>query len=222
MILPLLTISLVIFLYRKIIYYRIDPALSIIIIKNNNGYSLLTYSNRFTFDTYETLEELSKNLVIKHRVYYLIDQVDGYKVVDYLMRGLHLSSIEKMFHYHVYWENKELVLYMLRKNILLQFVTYPDFHILVTDKKWRCFDLVTSLMAEEFDTIFDKLHPDNYDCILELGRRLKKQHKLFYNPKIQNFLNEHNLEIMKQLQPFINNEILPLDVNKMIASYLLY
>lgn len=226
MILSIATLALLVFLYRQIIYCRIDPLLSIIIIKNNNGYSLFTYSNisrQFNLETFSSLEHLWTHLVTEYRVYHIIDQVDSFKVVDRLMNGLHLYPVEKMFHYHVYWENEKLVRYMLRKNILLQFVTYPDFHILVADQKWLCFDLVTSLMSEEFDTIFDKLHPDQYHCVLELGRRLRlKLPSLCLTPKIKQYLDDHNKNTMKQLEPFMNNQVLPLDVNKLVASYLLY
>ena len=72
------------------------------------------------------------------------------------------------------------------------------------------------------DTIFDKINPDSYSCVLELGRRLKENHKLFYNPKIKSYLEIHNTETMKQLVPFMKQERLPQDINHLVASYLLY
>jgi hypothetical protein len=222
MILPLFTVALFAFLYRKTVYCRIEPRLSIIIFKNNNGYTLITYSNRFTFDAYDTLEELWVGLITIHRIYYFIDAVDSKSVIDKLMRKLQLFDIDKIFHYQVYWENQSLVRYMLKKNILLHYPTYPHIHTLIADQKWGCFDLVTTLMFDEFDTIFDKINPDSYSCVLELGRRLKESYKLFYNPKIKSYLEQYNTETMKRLVPFMEQERLPQDINHLVASYLLY
>jgi len=222
MILPLLTIALFTFLYRQIVYYRFEPRLSIIILKNNNGYTLITYSNRFTLNFYNTLEDLWIGLITNHHIYYFIDKVNSFDVVDRLMRKLQLFDIEKMFHYHVYWENQPLVLYMLKKNILLHYPTYPHIHTLIAEQKWGCFDLVTTLMFDEFDTIFDKINPDSYSCVLELGRRLKENHKIIYNPKIKSYLERYNTETMTQLEPFMDNVLLPLDINKLVSSYLIY
>jgi hypothetical protein len=161
-------------------------------------------------------------LITVCQIYYFINEVNSFAVIDRLMNSLNLFDIEKLFHYHVYWENQTLVRYLLKKNILLHNATYPHFHTLIMDQKWGCFDLVTSFMMEEFDTIFDKINPDSYSCVLELGRRLKAQHKLYYNPKIKTYLEQHNIETMKQLQPFLENTRMPLDINKLIVSYLLY
>jgi hypothetical protein len=161
-------------------------------------------------------------LITVHQIYYFIDEVNSFVVIDRLMNSLNLFDIEKLFHYHVYWENQNLVRYLLKKNILLNYPTYPHFYTLVLDQKWGCFDLVTPFMMEEYDTIFDKINPDSYTCVLELGLRLKKQQKLYYTPKIKKYLENHNLETMKNLKPFIDNTILPLDINKLVVSYLLY
>jgi len=209
-------------LYRRTTYCCLEPKLSIIILKNNNGYTLITYSNRFAINSYDTLEDLWVGLITVHHIYYIIDAVDSFAVVDKLMRKLQLFDIEKLFHSHVYWENKPLVSYMLKKNILLHYPTYPHIHTLIADQKWGCFDLVTTIMFDEFDTIFDKIHPDSYSCVLELGRRLKKSDKINFNPKINKFLDEYNLKTMKQLQPFMEQERLPQDLNHLVASYLLY
>ena len=222
MILPLFTIALLAFLYRKTVYFRFEPRLSIIILKNNNGYTLISYSNGFTFDAYDTLEELWVGLITTHHIYYFIDQVNSFSVLDKLMQRLQLFDIDKIFHYQVYWENKTLVHYMLKKNILLHYPTYPHFHTLISDQKWGCFDLVTSTMFDEFDSVFDKLNPDSYSCVLELGRRLKESHKLVYNPKVKSYLEKHNMETMKQIEPFMEQERLPQDINHLVASYLLY
>jgi hypothetical protein len=111
---------------------------------------------------------------------------------------------------------------MLKKNILLHYPTYPHIHTLIAEQKWGCFDLVTTLMFDEFDTIFDKINPDSYSCVLELGRRLKENHKIIYNPKIKSYLERYNTETMTQLEPFMDNVLLPLDINKLVSSYLIY
>jgi len=148
--------------------------------------------------------------------------VKSEQVVDKLMRGLHLYQVEKLFHYHVYWENKPLVQYMMRKNVLLHNSVYDEFYSLVVDKKWKCFGIVTNLMWDEFDVIFDKISPDFYHRVLDLSRILRARKILEYNPKIKKYVEDHNLETMKQLHPFMSHKRLPLDVCKLVASYLLY
>lgn len=209
-------------LYRRTTYFRFDPKLSIIIIRANNGYLLLTYNTTFHFEHYATLENLWVYLVGQHRIYYFIDGVKPEKVVDQLMNQLHLYQVEQLFHYHIYWENKSLVHYMMKKNILLHNSSYPNFYSLVVDKKWKCFGIVTNLMWDEFDVIFDKISPESYDCVLDLSRILRYRKILDYNPKIKKYVENHNLETMKKIEPFMNHKRLPLDVCKLVATYLLY
>ena len=52
------------------------------------------------------------------------------------IRYAQLFDIEKLFHNHVYWENQPLVSYMLKKNILLHYPTYPHIHTLIAEQKW--------------------------------------------------------------------------------------
>jgi hypothetical protein len=171
---------------------------------------------------YDTLEELWIGLITVQQIYYFIEEVNSFSVIDRLMNSLNLFDIDKIFHYQVYWENQTLVRYMLKKNILLHYPTYPYFHTLIADQKWGCFDLVTKTMFDEFDTIFDKINPESYSCVLELGRRLKESYKIIYNPNIKSYLERHNTETMKQLVPFMKQERLPQDINHLVASYLLY
>jgi hypothetical protein len=155
-------------------------------------------------------------------VYYFIDLVKPSIVLDKLRNSLSIYPLQQIFNYSVYWENRKIVHYMMTTNILFVYPIYNNLYSLVADKKWGCFDLVTRNMLYEFDDIFEKLPEECYPNILELGRRLKRLNKLDFNDKIKAYLHNHNLETMKNLEAFMKYERLPLDVSKLVASYLLY
>ena len=209
-------------LYRRTTYCRFEPKLSIIIIQTNNGYLLLTYSMNFCIKYYDTLEQLWIHLVQHNRIYYFIDAVKSEQVIDYFMRHLDLYQVEQLFHYHVYWENKGLVRYMMKKNVLLHYPVYPNFYSLIVDEKWTCFTMVTEMMWDEFDTIFEKISPDSSRCVLELSRILRSRQILQYNPKIKKYVEDHNKKTMARIEPFMKDQRLPQDLNHLVASYLLY
>jgi hypothetical protein len=77
-------------------------------------------------------------------------------------------------------------------------------------------------MWDEFDQIFDKIPEESYPCVLELSRQLRRKKILDYNPKIKKYVDLHNRETMKNLEPFMKDQRLPQDISNLVASYLLY
>jgi hypothetical protein len=204
-------------------YFRYDLKLWITILRlYPNHYTLIAYSRYLSFEQFGSLEELWFYLVMHRQIYYFIEDVDHRAVIDKLFTRLQIRELQHIFNYHVYWEHKSIVKYMMNSGLLFQYPTYTDLHTLVSEEKWGCFDMITGHLFNAFDDIFEKLPIDSYSCILELARRLKDNKKLDHNPKIKQYVSEYNKQTMKRIDPFIKYERLPQDLNNLVAGYLLY
>lgn len=209
--------------YRKTLYFRYDPKLWITVLHTfHNQYTLIAYSRYFSFEQFGSLEELWFYLVIHRQIYYFIKEVDHSEVIDQLVSRFQFRELQNIFNYHVYWENKAIVDYMMKSSIFFQYPNYPDLHRLVEEEKWSCFDMITGHVFTEFDNLFDKLPVDSYPCMLELARRLKHSNKLKYNPKLNQYVVEYNKKTMARIEPFMKYQRLPQDLNHLVAGYLLY
>jgi len=224
MVISVVIISFFLFLvYRNTIYFRYDPKLWITVLRPfPNQYTLIAYSRYLSFEQFESLEELWFYLVIHRQIYYFIKEVDHKSVIDQLVSRFQLRELQKIFNYHVYWEHKSIVEYMMNSSLLFQYPAYTDLHRLVAEEKWGCFEMITNHLLNAFDDIFEKLPVESYPCMLELARRLKVNQKLEHNPKIKQYVTNYNKETMKRIEPFMKYERLPQDLNHLVAGYLLY